>query len=128
MAWTGEAPTYLFHYTEAEHAEEIAAAGYFHVGTGAHFGFGLYATDLSPEEATPEEIRAVCFEGDAPKKVCDGLVVLAGTNPHYPFAEVDRRVFLFPAEEGVGQLIPVEPILLAVGWWEEGRWRVEPWD
>ena len=44
MAWTGEAPTYLFHYTEAEHAEEIADDGHFRVGTGANFGFGLYAT------------------------------------------------------------------------------------
>ncbi len=49
MAWTGETPTSLFHYTEAEHAEE-----------------------------------------------------------------------------GVGQLIPVEQILLAVGRWEEDQWQVEP--
>lgn len=125
MARTGEAPTHLFHYTEAEHAEAIAADGYFQVGTGANFGSGLYATDLAPEEATQEEIQAVCFEGDAADRDFGGVVVLKGRHPLHHFVEVDRRVFLLPAEEGVGQLIPVEQILLAVGQWKESQWQVE---
>lgn len=72
MAGTGETrwpSNCLFHYTDKVNVEEIAEDGYFRVGTGAQFGFGLYATDLAPEEASPEEIRAVCFEGDAPGNV-----------------------------------------------------------
>ncbi len=123
MAWTGETPTYLFHYTEAEHAQEIVADGYFRVGPGANFGFGLYATDLTPAEATPEEIRAVCFEGDAPNGKFDGVVMLEGRHPHHRFEEVDRRVFLLPAQEGFGELIPLHTILVAA-WLRVGdRWE-----
>lgn len=122
MAWTGETPTHLFHYTEAEHAEEIAADGYFQVGMGANFGFGLYATDLAPEEATPEEIRAVCFEGDAPDKNFRGVVALKGRHPQHRFEEVDRRVFLLPAR--FGELIPLERIFVAA-WLRAGdRWEL----
>lgn len=128
MAWIGEAPTHLFHSTEAEHAEAIVADGYFQVGPGANSGFGLYATDLAPEEASQEEIQEICFEGDARDRDFGGVVVLKGRHPLHRFAEVDRRVFLLPAEEGVGQLITVERILLAVGRWEEGRWQVEAWE
>lgn len=96
MAWTRETEwpgNYLFHYTEAAYVEEIAADGYFLVGSGANFGLGLYATDLAPHEATPDEIRAVCFEGDAPFGSFDGVLVLLGDDPRHRFVEVDRRVF-----------------------------------
>lgn len=120
-----ETSAYLFHYTEAEDAEAIAADGYFQVGTGANFGFGLYATDLSPQEACADEIRAVCFEGDAASNAFDGVVVLVGNNPLFPFSEVDRRVFLLPAREGAGELISLEPILAGVGLRSGGVWNLE---
>jgi hypothetical protein len=117
----------LFHYTDRVSVEAIAEDGYFEVGTGAQFGFGLYATDLRPEEASPEEIRAVCFEGDAPDNIFDGLVVLIGDDPFQGFIEVDRRVFLLPAEEGVGELIQLEGILIATGIRIRGRWELASW-
>jgi hypothetical protein len=128
MHWRDEAPTHLFHYTEAEHAEAIAADGYFQVGPGANFGFGLYATDLSLDEATPEEVRAVCFEGDASDQSFNGVVVLEARNLQHHFTEVDRRIFLLPAPEGVGQLIPLERILAGVGKREGLRWRIRSWE
>lgn len=130
MAWAGETNwpgNCLFHYTDRINAEDIAEDGCFEVGTGAQFGFGLYATDLRPEEASPEEIRAICFEGDARDNVFDGLVVLIGDDPFQGFIEVDRRVFLLPAEEGVGELIQLEEILIATGIRIRGRWEVVSW-
>jgi hypothetical protein len=131
MARTGETEwpsNCLFHYTDKVNVEEIAEDGYFRVGTGAQFGFGLYATDLPPEEASLEEIRAVCFEGDAADNIFDGLIVLLQDDPSYPFVEVDRRVFLLPAEEGAGELIPLQQILIATGTrLRSGRWKPVPW-
>jgi hypothetical protein len=130
MAGTGETnwpSTCLFHYTDRLNAEDIAEDGYFEVGTGAQFGFGLYATDLPPEDASPEEIRAVCFEGDASKSAFNGLIVLIGDDPFQRFVEVDRRVFLLPAEEGVGELIQLQEILIATGIRIRGRWELFPW-
>ena len=126
MDWQDERPTYLFHYTDTVSAESIAVEGYFEVGSGANFGFGLYATDLDPDEGTPEEIRAVCFEGDAPAAALDAVLVFVGNHPSHPFVEVDRRVFLLSAR--VGQLIPLQRILVAVGRRREGRWVSIPWE
>lgn len=49
MAGTGETKwpsNCLFHYSDRVSVEAIAEDGCFRVGTGAQFGFGLYATDL----------------------------------------------------------------------------------
>lgn len=130
MARTGETNwpgNYLFHYTDRVNVEDIAADGYFEVGTGAQFGFGLYATDLPPEEAGPEEIRAVCFEGDARDNAFDGFIALLGDIPSHRFIEVDRRVFLLPAEEGMGELIQLQGILIATGIRIRDHWDVSPW-
>jgi len=128
MTWTGKTkhPTYLFHYTDVASAEAIAAEGYFEVGPGSNFGFGLYATDLDPDEGSPEEIRAVCFEGDAPTAVLDGVLVLLGNHPSHPFVEVDRRVFQLPAR--LGQVIPLQRILVATGRRLEDHWTSIPWE
>lgn len=131
MAGTGETKwpsNCLFHYTDRINVEAIAEDGCFRVGTGAQFGFGLYATDLAPEEASPEEIKAVCFEGDASDNVFDGFIALLGGDPLHRFIEVDRRVFLLPAEEGMGELIHLQWILLATGLrLPSGRWDIVPW-
>jgi hypothetical protein len=123
-----EGRPYLFHYTEAEDAVAIAADGYFQVGSGANFGLGLYATDLSPEEADPEEIQAVCFEGDALGKAFDGFLVLRRDYPPAQFIEVDRRVFLLPAREGLGETISLQGLMVSTGSRVGNRWREEPWD
>lgn len=123
--WPGNC---LFHYTDRVNVEDIAEDGCFQVGTGAQFGFGLYATDLPPGEASPEEIRAVCFEGDASNSAFDGLIVLLGDDPSHRFIEVDRRVFLLPAQEGAGELVQLQRILLATGIrLPSGRWDIILW-
>ena len=131
MAGTGETnwpSNCLFHYTDRINAEDIAADGCFEVGTGAQFGFGLYATDLPPEEASPEEIRAICFEGDARDNVFDGCIVLLSDDPSHRFVEVDPRVFLLPAKEGVGELVQLQRILIVTGIrTRSNRWELIPW-
>lgn len=131
MARTGETNwggDFLFHYTEAAQADEIAAEGYFQVGSGSNFGLGLYATDLPPHEATPDEIRAVCFEEDAADSTFDGVLVLLGDHPRQPFFEVDHRVFLLPAEEGIGELISLHLVLLATGRrYPRLGWKLTTW-
>lgn len=119
---------YLFHYTAATYAREIAEDGNYLVGGGAQFGYGLYTTDLRPEEADPEEIRAICFGGDAPDVAFDGVLVLLGDDHLLRFEEVEPSVFLLPAEEGEGQIIPLHPILVGIGQRKLGNsWEFETW-
>ena len=126
--WRDDGGNYVYHYTGADLAREIAADEHFLVGDGAVFGPGLYATDLAPQHASPSTIRDVCFGGDAPEIAFDGVLVLLADDPLTPFKEVDERVFRLPAEEGVGELIPVHSILVAVGRRRiGGGWQIEAW-
>lgn len=126
-AWKDEGGRYLFHYTEAEYAAQIAADEIFEVGLGAHFGPGLYATDLPPAEATPDEIRVICFAGDAADNAFNGVLVLLADDPLIPFEAVDKRIFRIPADE-IGDVIPVEAILVGVGRrLPGGGWEIMAW-
>jgi hypothetical protein len=44
------------------------------------------------------------------------------------FIEVDRRVFLLPAEDGMGELIHLQGVLIATGIRVRGRWELLPWN
>jgi len=126
--WRDEGGEYLFHYTEARLARQIAEDEHFLVGTGALHGPGLYATDLMPLEATPEEIRAICFGGDAASLAFDGVLVLLADDPLTPFERVEPRVHLLNAPEGIGEVIPLHSLLIGVGWREaSGIWTIECW-
>jgi hypothetical protein len=124
MPMSAEEPGYLYHYTEAAHADSIAEDEAFLVGGGVRFGPGLYATDLEPAEASDEEIRAACFEADGADPAFSGVLCLF----HSPaFEEVEPRVFMIAAEE-VGEVIPIEAILKGVGRRALGEdWEIEPW-
>jgi hypothetical protein len=122
-----EGVRYVFHYTEAAAARQIAADANFFVGGGALFGPGLYATDLAPDEASEDEIRTVCFEGDGASIAYSGVLVLLADDPLTPFEEVDRRVFLLADWESRG-FIPLHPILVGVGErLESEKWEIETW-
>jgi hypothetical protein len=127
--WNEEGGAYLFHYTEAWLAAQIAEDEIFEVGGGANFGPGLYATDLHPDEASPEEIRAICFAGDAAGNALDGVLVVLGDDPLIPFEAVEgeKGVYRLPAEE-VGDVIPIEGILVGVGRrLPGGGWEILSW-
>lgn len=122
-----EGDKYVFHYTEDHLAQQIAEDEHFLVGPGAQFGPGIYATDLAPEDATPDEIRDICFGGDAADVAFNGVLVLLADDPFSPFVEVDRRVFLLSVE-AVGEVVPIHALLVAVGTREpHGVWKIEPW-
>jgi hypothetical protein len=124
--WKDEGGKYLYHYTEAGYAREIAADEYFLVGDGAVFGPGLYATDLAPQDALPDRVREVCFGGDAAHIAFDGVLVLLGDDPSIPFEEVDEQVFLL--REEIGGLVPMHSILAGVGQRKFGaNWEIECW-
>jgi hypothetical protein len=128
-AWRDEGGDYLFHYTEARNVEEIADTEIFEVGGGANFGPGLYATDLAPEDASPDEIRAICFGGDAAANALNGVLVLLADDPSTPFEEIEDeiRIYRVPADE-VGDLIPIESILVGVGSrLPGGPWEIYTW-
>jgi hypothetical protein len=126
--WESEGGDYLFHYTEAAYARQVAADEHFLVGPGALFGPGLYATDISPEDASPDEIRAICFGGDAPTIAFDGVLVLLGDDPLQPFVEVEPRIFVLPAEDGIGEIIPMHSLLVGFGQRKLGNsWEIQTW-
>lgn len=125
--WQDDGGAYLYHYTEAGYARQIAADEHFLIGDGAVFGPGLYATDLPPDDAHPDRIRDVCFGGDAPHIAFDGVLVLFADDPFTTFEEVDEQVFVHRAAE-MGDLIPLHSILVAVGQRKIGaNWEIETW-
>lgn len=127
--WKDEGGLYVFHYTEAFLAAQIATDEVFTVGPGANFGPGLYATNLVPGEASPEEIRAVCFAGDAADVAFSGVIVLLADDPQWPFEEIEgeKGVFRLPAEE-VGEVIPIEAIMVGFGRrLSGGGWKILAW-
>jgi hypothetical protein len=118
---------YLYHYTESHLALAIAETGVFEVGGGAQYGVGLYATDLRPEEASEEEIQAICFEGEAARNAHGGVLVLLGDDDQLAFEEVEKRIFLFRRHE-VGEFIEIDTILVGVGTRPPGRgWTILSW-
>lgn len=71
----------LFHYTSAHDAEALRrdaldGEAFFVVGVGAHYGHGLYATDLDPFETSPEEVNTECFHGTRSTDGLNGVLVL----------------------------------------------------
>ena len=126
--WTEErGVVYRFHYTEAHLARQIAEDEIFLVGPGARYGPGLYATDLHPDEADPEEIREVCFAGDAAENAFTGVLVLLDGDP-LPFEAVRGapRIFRLPAAK-VGESIAVDDMLVGVGERQGSGWRILAW-
>ncbi len=118
---------YLYHYTESHLALAIAESAIFEVGGGAQYGVGLYATDLAPEEASDEEIQAICFEGEAARNAFSGVLVLLAGDPAFAFEEVEKRIYLIERDE-VGERIETDTILVGVGTRPpDGRWTIRAW-
>jgi hypothetical protein len=106
----------------------LPRTSYYLVGEGALHGYGLYATDMRPDEASPAEIRRVCFGGDAPKNAFDGVLVVLGDDPQTPFTPVDEHIYLLEAAAGLGELIPMYSILVGIGSRLTGSdWVIETW-
>lgn len=59
------APARLFHYCSERAATDILAEEppYFLVGTGSSYGWGMYATDIEPLDATTILFEARRFDG-----------------------------------------------------------------
>jgi hypothetical protein len=123
-----EGVKYLFHYTEIELAREIAEDGVFEVGPGARYGPGLYATDIHPNESDPEEIRAICFEGDAADNALNAVLVLLGDDHVQEFEAVPEapRIYRLPAE--VMEAVPIDAILVGIGQRGPAGWSIEAWE
>lgn len=71
----------LFHYTSAQAAEALRrdaldGEAFFVVGVGAHYGHGLYATDLDPLGTSAEEVNTECFHGTRSASELNGVLVL----------------------------------------------------
>jgi hypothetical protein len=121
-------PDRLFHYTTRDFALECAAdmeAGrpvLVEVWDGL-YGPGFYALDIGFEDTTREELCRECFGGARPEHPMDGVLVLDPSLADVPFTRTDGHVWLMDASWGLRA--PVEGMIVAVGVWEGGVWRVD---
>src|SRR4051812_26922465 len=85
----------LFHYTEYAAAESIADSLIGRPGSGAHYGFGFYATNLAPCRDVEQIHRRIFPDGRA--RIWDAVVVLEITGVN-PFVRETEHDFRFPGD------------------------------
>jgi hypothetical protein len=121
----------LFHYTTRDFALECAAdmeAGrpvLVEVWDGL-YGPGLYALDVGFEAAAREQLRWECFGDARPEHPMDGVLVLDPSLADVPFKLVDGHIWLMDASWG--SRTAIEGMIVAVGAWDEGEWRIDVYD
>lgn len=121
-------PDRLFHYTTREFALECAAdmemgrPVLVEVWDGL-YGPGFYALDIGFEDAARDRLLGVLRRRQAGSS--DGLV-LDPNLADVPFNPVDGHIWLMDASWG--SRAPVEGMIVAVGAWESGEWRVDEYE
>jgi len=124
-------PDRLFHYTTREFALECAAdmemgrPVLVEIWDGL-YGPGFYALDIGFEDAARDRLRWECFGDARPDHPMDGVLVLDPNLADVPFNPVDGHIWLMGASWG--SRAPVEGMIVAVGSWESGEWRVDEYE
>lgn len=122
--WLPDNP--LFHYTSAATAATIRCdalddAAFFVVGVGAHYGHGLYATDLDPFDTPMDEVNLECFHGAQPAEELTGVLVLDAAEG--PFRHVIGHIWLLASPPVAA--IDLAGLLVGVGIHDdEHGWRL----
>ena len=124
-------PDRLFHFTTRDFALECAAD----VDTGRPvivevwdglYGPGFYALDIGYEDATRDQLRWECFGDARPEHPMDGVLVVNPSLADVPFEPMDGHIWLM--EASWGSRSPIEGMIVAVGVWEGGEWRVDEYE
>jgi hypothetical protein len=124
-------PDRLFHFTTRDFALECAAD----VDTGRPvivevwdglYGPGFYALDIGYEDATRDQLRWECFGDARPEHPMDGVLVVDPSLADVPFEPMDGHIWLM--EASWGSRSPIEGMIVAVGVWEGGEWRVDEYE
>jgi hypothetical protein len=122
----------LYHYTERAFALEVYQwltsdpyEYWFRVEHSGSWGDGLYALDVPPGAASPDELRYLCFNDWRPDHLMDGVLVLDATVPP-PFVQVDPvhspNIFLLEAE--LDATVSLGERVLAVGLRTDLAWSI----
>ncbi len=90
------------------------------------YGPGFYALDIGFEDATRDQLRWECFGDARSEHPMDGVLVLDPNLADVPFKQVDGHTWLMDASWG--SRAPIEGMIVAVGAWEGGEWRVDEYE
>lgn len=118
----------LFHYTTADFARECEAdldAGrpvFVEVWDGL-YGSGFYALDIGFDDASRDELRWECFGDARPDHPMDGVLAIDPGLADSPFQLMDGHIWLMDASPG--SPTSIDGMIVAVGVWEDGEWRVD---
>lgn len=124
MCWHPPARPHLFHFTEPAHAEAIVRHDRFVVGDGADHGFGLYATDLAPDDTSPATLIETLWQGKAFDMMVNGVVVLAHDEVLLPFEKVAEHIWVHVTGR-LGSIIDLAGVALGCGVRKDGHWRFD---
>ena len=118
-----------FHYCSEQRARTIAMddVPVFWVGDGgSRFGWGLYATDIEPEDFdTIDEVNAECFAGTrTPPELSFVLVFRAGP----PFERMDTAEWLIDAG-APNEPVEIDALIVEICHWDGATWnQIASWD
>lgn len=116
---------FLFHYTSVGRAESIAEDLVCQSETGAHHGFGFYATDIEPvDQLSIDELNTECFRGERREVELSAALILFPSDATNAFARIDMtREWRIPTDAPL-EPIPLDALLAAVARWDGVEWRV----
>jgi hypothetical protein len=113
----------LYHYTERTFAlevyESLTTDPYEYVYRVEHpgsWGDGLYALDVAPGAASPEELRYLCFNDWRPEHPMDGVLLLDATvTPLFEQADAAQHPNVFLLETELDGTVPLGERVIAAG-------------
>ena len=122
---------YVYRYTSASLAQELIETQLYWTTDRAHYGYGMYATDIPPEDrSTLEEVMEHCYAGEMTEvelQWCLHLWRKTGTSEELWFEEVAPHNFLIP-RDGPGERVELYAMLAGASRWTGTEWVEEDID
>ena len=121
------APPRLFHYCSERAATDILAEEppYFLVGTGSSYGWGMYATDMEPVDATTiDDVSTHCFAGQATAAEFSHVLLLHPANAVDRFEQTANPYEWMLLRDAPGAIIDLETLLFEARRLDGSAWTV----
>ena len=118
-------PDRLFHYCSERAATDIldAEPPYFLVGPGSAHGWGMYATDIEPVDATSiDDVSTHCFAGQATAAELSHVLVLHPANAVDRFEQTSNPYEWMILRDAPAAIVELETLLIEACRFDGAAW------